>query len=172
MNQKSQPELFNDAFLVQRLSALGLRGVRRVESHQNHAVMVSVTCRGVLRIHQGYAYAPDSVLAAIVTFVKPGTRLQRRRAAQDVILAFPVDQFVPPQRVRRRRLIRFAIPAAAAAVLALLVTRDPVPSMPLGNPPAQLAGSAPEQPTVRLAPNTNALVLETNNPKITVVWFY
>lgn len=76
------------------------------------------------------------------------------------------------QRVRRRRLIRFAIPAAAAAVLALLVTRDPVPSMPLGNPPAQLAGSAPEQPTVRLAPNTNALVLETNNPKITVVWFY
>ena len=76
------------------------------------------------------------------------------------------------QRVRRRRLIRFALPAAAAAVLALLVTRDPVPSMPLGNPPAQLAGSAPEQPTVRLAPNTNALVLETNNPKITVVWFY
>jgi len=76
------------------------------------------------------------------------------------------------QRVRRRRLIRFVIPAAAAAVLALLVTRDPVPSMPLGNPPAQLAGSAPEQPTVRLAPNTNALVLETNNPKITVVWFY
>ena len=76
------------------------------------------------------------------------------------------------QRVRRRRLIRFALPAAAAAVLALLATRDPMPSMPLGNPPAQLAGSAPEQPTVRLAPNTNALVLETNNPKITVVWFY
>ena len=103
MSQKSQPELFNDAFLVQRLSALGLRGVQRVESHQNRAVMVSVTPRGVLRIHRGYAYAPDSVLAAIVTFVKPGTRLQRRRAAQAVILAFPVDAFAPPQRARRRR---------------------------------------------------------------------
>ncbi len=76
------------------------------------------------------------------------------------------------QRVRRRRLIRFALPAAAAAVLALLVTRDPVPSMPLVDPPAQLIGRPPEHPTVRLAPNTNALVLETNNPKITVVWFY
>ncbi len=72
------------------------------------------------------------------------------------------------QRVRRRRLIRFALPATAAAVLALLVTRAPVPALPLVDPQAQPAG----QPTVRLAPNTNALVLETNNPKITVVWFY
>ena len=76
------------------------------------------------------------------------------------------------QRVRRRRLIRFALPAAAAAALALLATRDPVPSIPLVGPSGQLAGPAPEQPIVRLAPNTNALVLETNNPKITVVWFY
>ena len=76
------------------------------------------------------------------------------------------------QRVRRRRLIRFALPAAAAAVLALLVTRDPVPSMPLVDPQAQIAGQPPGQQTVRLAPNTNAVVLKTNNPKITVVWFY
>ena len=76
------------------------------------------------------------------------------------------------QRVRRRRLIRFALPAAAAAVLALWAARDPMPSMPLVDPPARLAGQPPTQPTVRLAPNTNALVLETNNPKITVVWFY
>lgn len=103
MSHRSQPELFNDTFLVQRLSALGLSGVRGVESHQNRAVMVSVTPRGVLRIHRGYAYAPDSVLAAIVTFVKPGTRRQARRAAQDVILKFPVDAFAPPPRVRRRK---------------------------------------------------------------------
>ena len=76
------------------------------------------------------------------------------------------------QRVRSRRLMRFALPAAAAAVLALLATRDPVPSTPLVDPPTRLAGRPPEHPTVRLAPNTNALVLETNNPKITVVWFY
>ena len=76
------------------------------------------------------------------------------------------------QRVRRRRLIRFALPAAAAAVLALWAIRAGAPSMPLGNPSAQLAGQPPAQPIVRLAPNTNALVIETNNPKITVLWFY
>ena len=84
----------------------------------------------------------------------------------------PAAQRAAIQRVRRRRLIRFALPAAAAAVLALLVTRDPVPSVPLVDPQAQLAGQPPEQQTVRLAPNTNAVVLKTNNPKITVVWFY
>ena len=84
----------------------------------------------------------------------------------------PAVRRAATQRVRRRRLIRFALPAAAAAVLALFATRDRVPSVPLGNPPARLAGPALEQPTVRLAPNTNALVLKTNNPKITVVWFY
>ncbi len=84
----------------------------------------------------------------------------------------PAVRRAATQRVRRHRLIRFALPAAAAAVLALLVTRDPVPAVPLVDPPPQLAGREPEHPTVRLAPNTNALVLETNNPNITVVWFY
>lgn len=84
----------------------------------------------------------------------------------------PAVRRVATLRVRRRRLIRFALPAAAAAVLALLATRDPLPSLPLVDPPAQLAGQSRVQPTVRLAPNTNALVLETTNPKITVVWFY
>ena len=84
----------------------------------------------------------------------------------------PAVRRAASRRVRRRRLIRFALPTTAAAALALLATRARAPSMPLGNPPAQLAGRATEHPTVRLAPNTNALVLETNNPKITVVWFY
>ncbi len=103
MNPKSQPELFDDAFLIQRLFALGLKGVNSVESHRNRAVMVSVTSRGVLRIHCAYAYAPDSVLAAIVTFVRPGIRRQRRREAEAVILAFPVDSFAPPPPRQRRR---------------------------------------------------------------------
>ncbi len=84
----------------------------------------------------------------------------------------PAVRRAATQRLRRRRMTRFAIPAAAAAVLALLATRDRVPSMPLVDPPAQLAGQPPGHPTVRLPPNTNAVVLETNNPKITVVWFY
>lgn len=104
MSQRSQPELFNDAFLIQRLFALGLTGVSGVESHQNRAVMVSVTPRGVLRIHRGYAYAPDSVLSSIVTFVRPGVRRHRRREAEAAILAFPVDAFaVPPRPPPRRR---------------------------------------------------------------------
>ncbi len=93
-------------------------------------------------------------------------------AGRGVERVLPAVRRAAIQRVRRRRLIRFALPAAAAAVLALLVTRDPVPSVPLVDPQAQLAGQPPEQQTVRLAPNTNAVVLKTNNPKITVVWFY
>ena len=104
MSQWLQPELFDDAFLIQRLFALGLTGVSSVESHQNRAVMVSVTPRGVLRVHRGYAYAPDSVLASIVAFVRPGVRRHRRREAETAILAFPVDAFaVPPRRPPRRR---------------------------------------------------------------------
>ncbi len=104
MSHRSQPELFDDAFLIQRLFALGLTGVSSVESHQNRAVMVSVTSRGVLRVHRGYAYAPDSVLTSIVTFVRPGVRRHRRREAETAILAFPVDAFaVPPRPPPRRR---------------------------------------------------------------------
>ena len=84
----------------------------------------------------------------------------------------PVVRRAATQRIRRRRLTWFALPAVIAAALVLLAIRDRAPSTPLVDPPAQLAGQPPEQPTVRLAPNTNALVLETNNPKITIVWFY
>ncbi len=84
----------------------------------------------------------------------------------------PAVRRAAAQRTGRRRLTRFALPAAIAAALVLLTIRDRVPSTPLVDPPAQLAGQPPAHPTVRLAPNTNALVLQTNNPKITVVWFY
>ncbi len=84
----------------------------------------------------------------------------------------PAVRRAATQRIRRRRLTRFALPAAVAAALVLLAIRDRAPSTPLVDPPAQLAGQPPAQPSVRLAPNTNALVLQTNNPKITVVWFY
>lgn len=97
-----QSELFDVASLVDRLGALGLRGIGRVETHENRSVMVSVTPGGVLRVHQGFAYAPDSVLSSIVAFVNPGTRRSRRSAAQQEILAFPVHAFVTPKRVHER----------------------------------------------------------------------
>lgn len=84
----------------------------------------------------------------------------------------PAVRRAATRRIRRRWLTRFALPAAIAAALVLLAIRDPAPSTPLVDPLAQLADQPSAQPTVRLAPNTNALVLETNNPKITIVWFY
>ena len=65
--------------------------------------MVSVTPRGVLRVHRGYAYAPDEVLAAIVEFVRPRVRRQRRLALERGILEFPAHSFVPQQKRRKRR---------------------------------------------------------------------
>jgi hypothetical protein len=100
---QSQQELFNDDLLVRRLNTLGLSGVRIVESHENHSVMVSLTTRRVLRVHRAFAYAPDSVLRSIVVFADPRTRSPRRRSAQRVILAFPVDAYVRKRRPRRKR---------------------------------------------------------------------
>jgi hypothetical protein len=103
MTHRLQQELFDDESLIRRLHALGLGGVRHVESHENRSVMVSLTGRGVLRVHRGFAYAPDAVLAAILAFVKPGTRRPRRRAAQQMILAFPVDGYARSPRRRPQR---------------------------------------------------------------------
>ena len=99
-----QQELFDDELLTRRLQALGLGGVQHVESHENQSVMVSLTGRGILRVHRGFAYAPDAVLAAILTFVSPRTRRPRRRAAQQMILAFPVDAYTRRPRRRARKL--------------------------------------------------------------------
>ena len=91
---------------------------------------------------------------------------------QGVEAVMPAVRRAAVQRVRQRRLIRFVLPMAAAAALAVMAIRYRVPAMPIGSPPAQLADQIPARTTVRLAPNTNAVVLETDNPKITVVWFY
>jgi hypothetical protein len=102
MTLSSQPELFDPPSLARRLYRLGLTGVTEVEAHENRAVMVSVTPRGVLRIHRGYAYAPDSVLAAVVAFVRPGVRRRTRNTMERTILEFPAHAFVPPRRRSRR----------------------------------------------------------------------
>ena len=46
--------------------------------------------------------APDRVLRAIVRFLKPGTPRSVSRAAQQVLLAFPVHDYVPPTQVPGR----------------------------------------------------------------------
>jgi hypothetical protein len=83
-----------------RLKACGLRGFRRVEVHENRSVMVSVTLGQVLRLHRGYAGAPDEVLRAIVDFVRPRAPLARRAEARQRLLAFPIVHRGAPRPAR------------------------------------------------------------------------
>ncbi len=85
--------------MFDRLQQLGLREISRIVVHQNRTVMVSLCARGVLRLHQGYSFAPDTVLRAIVRFLNPRLPRAARRAAEREFLAFPVEQFAPsPER--------------------------------------------------------------------------
>jgi SprT-like family protein len=85
-----------------RLHALGLPKALRVETHANRRVLVSLTSRGALRVHAGYAMAPDAVLLAIAHWARPRIRRAERVAAQRILTAFPVHQHVPPEREPHR----------------------------------------------------------------------
>jgi hypothetical protein len=82
--------------LGHRLKLLGLRDVIEVLTHTNRTVMVSLTARRVLRLHRGYASAPDRVLRAIVRFLDPRVPRSARRVAEREFLAFPVEEYAPP----------------------------------------------------------------------------
>lgn len=89
--------------LVRRLSLLGLRNVDRIQTHANRTVMVSLNTRRQLRLHRGYAAAPDRVLRAIVRFLDPRIPRLLRRMAEREFLAFPVEQHAPPPAPRPPR---------------------------------------------------------------------
>jgi SprT-like family len=82
--------------LAHRLRLLGLRDVVRVRTHTNRTVMITRTARGELRLHQGYASAPDRVLRAIVRFLNPRLPRSVRRLAEREFLGFPVELYAPP----------------------------------------------------------------------------
>ena len=82
--------------LPERLATLGLRDIDRVVIHTNRTVMLSFSKR-VLRIHQGYAFASDRVLKAIVRFLNPRVPRVLRRTAEREFLAFPVEAHAPPR---------------------------------------------------------------------------
>ena len=90
--------------LGHRLALLGLRDVDRILTHTNRTVMISLT-RRVLRLHRGYASAPDRVLRAIVRFLDPRVPKAARRGAEREFLGFPVELYAPPTApvVRRER---------------------------------------------------------------------
>lgn len=85
--------------LLARLRQLGLRRIARCRLTRNRNVMVSFG-GGVLRVHEGYLAAPESVLRAIVSFVEGRTRVERREA-QRLIVAFPVRSPRPASRRER-----------------------------------------------------------------------
>jgi hypothetical protein len=89
--------------LPDRLRRLGLSNVERICTHTNRTVMVSLSARRVLRLHRGYAWAPDRVLRAIVQFLDSRLPRALRRLAEREFLAFPVEQHAPgPPRAPRR----------------------------------------------------------------------
>jgi SprT-like family protein len=97
--------LFEDC-LPARLRALGLREVEQVLTHANQTVMLSLS-RRILRIHRGYAFAPDGVLKAVVRFLNPRVPRALRRAAEREFLGFPVQLYAPaPERPLRRERAR------------------------------------------------------------------
>ncbi len=105
--------------LLARLRRLGLpRGMRVTLTH-NRSVLVSWTRRGGLRLHAGYAWAPDAVLAAVVRFLAPRLPRRERLAARRRFLAFPVERHAPSRP--RRAAARRAVPPAHREPLARLV---------------------------------------------------
>jgi hypothetical protein len=98
-----QAEAADEALLTNRLRELGLHGVAGIQVHCNRTVLVTVTARRMLRVHRGYAYAPDRVLEAIVNFVSPKSTKHGRTHAQRTITGFPVERYVSPRHARRRR---------------------------------------------------------------------
>jgi len=90
--------------LLSRLRAHGVTAP--IETHANRRVLVSLGTRGALRVHQGYAMAPDSVIRAIAQWARPRLRPAERRAAQRVLTAFPVHQHAPASRGPRRAVDR------------------------------------------------------------------
>lgn len=89
------------AVLFSRLQDLGLRGVEALVLMRTRTVMVSQIGR-TLRVHEGYAEAPESVLRAIVAFATARTKPERL-AAREVILAHDVER---APAVRRREPAR------------------------------------------------------------------
>lgn len=87
--------------LVAELRAFGVPASIPIVLHRNRRVMLSLKPRSGLRVHAGYAAAPDEVVAAIATWARPWVRRTVRREAARVFMRFSVHPEGPPPRKRR-----------------------------------------------------------------------
>lgn len=78
------------AVLFSRLEEMGLRGVDTLVLMRTRTVMVSLIGR-TLRVHEGYAEAPERVLKAIVLFAIARTKADRL-VAREAILRHDVER--------------------------------------------------------------------------------
>jgi SprT-like family len=94
--------------LGRRLALLGLPPVAELRLTDNRSVMVSLSPKGVLSIHRGYARAPDRVLRSVVRFLARRSSRAARRAAEAMILDFrpEVHATGPARRPRSADLPR------------------------------------------------------------------
>jgi hypothetical protein len=89
------------AVMFSRLQDLGLHNVDRLVLMRTRTVMVSMMGRN-LRVNEGYADAPESVLRAIVVFATARNR-KTRNIARDVILSYEIQRAPAPRRPERAR---------------------------------------------------------------------
>lgn len=89
------------AVLFARLEQLGLRGVDALVLMRTRTVMVSLIGR-TLRVHEGFADAPEATLRAIVSFAMARTKAARTDA-RNAILQFEIERAPAPRRVEPPR---------------------------------------------------------------------
>lgn len=89
--------------LEARLRAAGLSTATAIVPHSNRRVLVSLTRGGTLRVHAGFAFAPEPVLTAIARWARPRLSRADRLAAGRILAAFPVHAHLPPSDRGRRR---------------------------------------------------------------------
>lgn len=85
-----------------RLVALGLPCDTRVVLTRNLVTMLSWSRRTGLRLHAGYASAPDAILAAIVRYIGHRGSAAERAGARRIFMAFPAADHVPSRLPRWR----------------------------------------------------------------------
>ena len=85
--------------LLSRLQGLGLQGVTSLKLMRTRRVMASIS-GSTLRVHEGFASAPDDTLQALVIFATSRNNSARKRA-RAAILAFEVERPPPLKRTER-----------------------------------------------------------------------